>query len=117
MKLTLAAITICCLAPASAFAKCGTAQLDGNWLVLLDGAEVDRSVGKAVIAGGTVTITEPAAATYGISQTSNCRITLIVGGVTMRGSSELIAQSSSLKPRLFDVGAAGPSNALSFVRW
>jgi hypothetical protein len=116
MKLALAAIALCFLMPPAAFAKCGTAQLDGNWLVLLVGSEVDKSVGKAVIAAGIVTITEPAGATYVISQTLNCRITLTNGAVTMSGSSESIAKSADVKPRLFDVGAPGASNALSFVR-
>lgn len=74
-------------------AKCGTEQLDGNWLLLVPGRAVTHEV--TISAGMVFTNGSSQLPDFPIKQFENCRIR----AVSLFGSSEAIPTGSQRRPR------------------
>lgn len=78
----------------AANAKCGTGQLDGAWNLYSPGDPVS----EVTINNGQLTI-PGAPGPFPITQTKSCKVALVDGATTFRGTSEAIPSDSSRKPR------------------
>jgi hypothetical protein len=110
MKIILVAGALCLATALPAHAKCGTGQLNGSWVVLVE----NLGVTTATITNGSISIV--GIGTLPISQSSSCRVVMTEASGNLVGSSESIAKSSSLKPRQIDVASAVSGVTMSLVR-
>jgi hypothetical protein len=110
LKATVMAGSMCLAMSASAHAKCGTNQLNGNWFMHTNA----ESVKAATILNGAITVT--GGGNIFISQTADCKVTISTGGLIYKGSSESIAKTSSLKPRQIDVAEPVSDISIALVR-
>lgn len=105
-KLFLTAAAIAAVST-SAQAGCGTKALNGTWI--LQGVD-DVAYNEFVILDGVVT----GVGTVSQSKTS-CKITMIIGGVTVKGRTENVS-GTSRKPHIMTLYNEATSEAAVVVR-
>ena len=118
MKLAPALIGLLLAVPVPALAKCGTAQLNGNWVMTV--SATDNMLGGVIsitnvkIADGQLQTVDGTGLNV-IAQTASCKVTL-GGSSGAVGWSEYLPTTSTRKPNVLQVASEAWGQSVQLLR-